>query len=352
MLLRTFSSSPKAPVSPSAKLTRVGFLLLPQFSLMVLSGALELLREANAQAGKTLFETALYSTAGGGIECAGGAVVQTMTLPEGNNIDAAFVVSEVPLPQTGHDDIVRWLAALGGREATLGGIGTGAFLLGRAGLLNGYRATIHWPYAALLAEEFPTCVVSSNLYEIDRDRITAAGGTASFDMMLAWIGSLHGEELVTDLMDHFGHERQRGGKEHQRVPLAARIGGGQPKLTEAVSLMEANYEEPLPTEDIARLVGVSRRQLERLFKQYLNSLPSRYYLELRLMRARQLLQQTSQSILQIGLSCGFSSGPHFSSAYRNHFGITPREQRTQRLSPSAVTNVDAARTVDVNRGQT
>jgi AraC family transcriptional regulator, L-arginine-responsive activator len=320
---------------------------------MVLSGALELLREANAQAGKTLFEMSLHSVAGGGIESAGGAVIETAPLPPVNNgIDAAFVVSDVPLPQMGHDEMLRWLAALAGRDVTLGGIGTGAFVLGRAGLLNGYRATIHWPYAALLAEEFPSCVVSSNLYEIDRDRITAASGTASFDMMLTWIGARHGEELVTDLMDHFGHERQRGGKEHQRVPLAARIGGGQPKLTEAVSLMEANYEEPLPTEDIARLVGVSRRQLERLFKQYLNSLPSRYYLELRLMRARQLLQQTSQSILQIGLSCGFSSGPHFSSAYRNHFGITPREQRTQRLSPAPVTNIDVVAPADVKHGQT
>lgn len=130
-------------------------------------------------------------------------------------------------------------------------------------------------------------------------------------MILAWIGAAHGEELIAEVLDYFGHERQRGNQEHQRVPLAARIGGGQPKLTEVVSLMEANYEAPLPTEEIARLVGVSRRQRERLFKQYLNNLPSHYYPERRLVRARQLLQQTSQSILQIGLSCGFSSGPHF-----------------------------------------
>lgn len=153
-------------------------------------------------------------------------------------------------------------------------------------------------------------------------------------MILAWIGAAHGEELIAEVLDYFGHERQRGNQEHLRIPLAARIGGGQPKLTVAVSLMEANYEEPLPTEEIARLVGVSRRQLERLFKQYLNSLPSRYYPELRLVRARQLLQQTSQSILQIGLSRGFSSGPHFSSAYRHHFGITPRDQRPPRFSNS------------------
>jgi len=116
----------------------------------------------------------------------------------------------------------------------------------------------------------------------------------------------------------------------QRIPLATRIGGSQPKLTDAVSLMEANIEEPLSTDDIAYYVGVSRRQLERLFKQYLSTVPSKYYLSLRLARARQLLQQTSKSIVQIGLACGFSSGPHFSSTYRSHFGITPREERAQR----------------------
>jgi transcriptional regulator GlxA family with amidase domain len=122
-----------------------------------------------------------------------------------------------------------------------------------------------------------------------------------------------------------------GSARRQQAPAALRAAVQSPKLAEAVALMEANVEEPLPTEDIARLVGVSRRQLERLFKQHLQSLPSRYYLELRLLRAHHLLRETGQSILQVGLACGFSSGPHFSSAYRNHFGITPREERAQRV---------------------
>lgn len=156
-----------------------------------------------------------------------------------------------------------------------------------------------------------TALAAGAAYEIDGERLSCAIGSASFDMILAWIGAAHGEELIAEVLDYFGYERQRGNQEHQRVPLAARIGGGRPKLTEAVSLMEANYEAPLPTEEIARLVGVSRRQRERLFKQYLNSLPSRYYPELRLVRARQLLQQTRQSILRIGLSCGFFIRPAF-----------------------------------------
>lgn len=325
-------------VNEPKKNQRIAFLLLPHFSLVALSGALDALHQANEQAGECLYRWQLIAAAGSSVASASGIVLQAQTLAEAsepkNEFDALFVVSDSPLPQRGFESVINWLSKLSSRRIVIGGLGTGAYILGRAGLLDHRRATIHWPYAALLAEHCPSAVVSSNVYEIDQERLTCASGYASFDLMLAWMGAEHGEDLVAELLDYFGHERQRGKQEHQRVPLAARIGGGQPKLTEAVSLMEANYEEPLPTEEIARLVGVSRRQLERLFKQYLNSLPSRYYLELRLVRARQLLQQTSQSILQIGLSCGFSSGPHFSSAYRNHFGITPREQRTQRLSNS------------------
>lgn len=309
---------------------RYGFLLLPGFSLMALSGAVDVLAQTNEASDEPCFELTMLSAEGEAVRAASGAVIATAPLAASHTLDALFVVSDSPLPQKGYDKTMVLLQSSARQGTLLGGIGTGAYLLARAGLLRGYRATVHWPHVQQLAREFPDTVASSNVFEIDRDRLTCAGGSASFDLMLAWLGELLGDELVADLLDHYGAERQRGKRELQRVPLAVRIGGGQPKLTEAVSLMEANFEEPLPTEEIARLVGVSRRQLERLFKQYLNSLPSRYYLELRLTRARQLLQQTSQSILQIGLSCGFSSGPHFSSAYRNHFGITPREQRSVR----------------------
>jgi transcriptional regulator GlxA family with amidase domain len=136
---------------------------------------------------------------------------------------------------------------------------------------------------------------------------------------------------VQALLAHFGLERLRGRDERQRVPVAgSATAGTSAKLTEALALMEANLGEPLPTEEVARLVGVSRRQLERLFKQHLDELPSRWYAELRLAKARRLLQQTSQSILQIALACGFASGSHFSNAYRTRFGRTPREERSPR----------------------
>ena len=331
---------------------RIGFLLLPQFGLLSLSGALDVLAAANRILDDPIYSSTILARDEASVVSAGTLKIPVdCALENAPELDGIFVVSDTPVPQRGFDNAVAWLqkfassppASQGAVKAAprlVGGIGTGSYMLARAGLLRGCRATIHWPYTSLLAEAYPDTVVSSNLFEIDRYRLTCAGGNASVDMILNWLGPRHSEDFVTGLLDHFGLDRLRSPTDHQRVPLSARIGGGQPKLTEAVSLMEANYEEPLPTEEIARLVGVSRRQLERLFKQYLNSLPSRYYLELRLNRARHLLQQTSQSILQIGLSCGFSSGPHFSSAYRNHFSITPREQRSQRAARANLTTGD------------
>ncbi|MBC9251410.1 AraC family transcriptional regulator [Pseudomonas alcaligenes] len=216
----------------------------------------------------------------------------------------------------------------------VGGLSAGVYPLAQLGLLDGYRAAVHWRWQDDFAERFPKVIATSHLFDWDRDRLTACGGLAVLDLLLAVLARDHGAELAGAVSEELVVERIREGGERQRIPLQNRIGSSHPKLTQAVLLMEANIEEPLTTDEIAQHVCVSRRQLERIFKQYLNRVPSQYYLELRLNKARQLLMQTSKSIIQIGLSCGFSSGPHFSSAYRNFFGATPREDRNQRRSAS------------------
>ena len=315
---------------------RLGFVLLPRFSLLALAGALDALAAANELLGDAVYAPHLITLDGQPARAACGiAVAATHALSAMPALDAVFVVADRPLPEAARDGHVPLHAALRERAAagaTLGGIGTGAAVLAQAGLLNGHRATLHWPHVQPLAEAHADVVVSGRLYEIDRGRLSCAGATASLDLFIAWLGQRHGELRAQELVAHFGLERLRGRDEAQRAPVAARLGHGAPKLTEAVALMEANLGEPLPTDDIARLVGVSRRQLERLFKQHLDELPSRYYARLRLTRACRLLQQTSQSILQIGLSCGFASGSHFSNAYRTHFGHTPRDERSQRAA--------------------
>ncbi len=196
-----------------------------------------------------------------------------------------------------------------------------------AGQLSGYRVSVNWETYQQFSEQFERSIVTQQIFEIDRDRATCAGGQATVDFMLAMIGREHGPELADRIADTLGVGVLRASEERQRIPFVTAPGERHPRLNDALLLMEANIEDPLTTDEIAGLVGVSRRQLERLFRQYLGSMPSKYYLGLRLSKARTQLQRTSKSVVQISLACGFSSAAHFSNAYREHFGVTPREDR-------------------------
>ncbi|TWI61481.1 transcriptional regulator GlxA family with amidase domain [Pseudoduganella lurida] len=213
-----------------------------------------------------------------------------------------------------------------------GGVGAAVLWLAAAGLAAGVRIALPWALYADTEEITQRAILTPHLFELDGRHLSCCGGAASIDFSLTLVESLFGNVVQAAIKEALCIDRVRGADERQRVALQARFGALQPKLSEAVTLMEANLEEPLSTDDIANLVGLSRRQLERLFKQYLGSLPSRYYLELRLQRARQLLLDTNHSIVQVGLMCGFSSGSHFSTAFGALFGNTPREERQRKLA--------------------
>lgn len=336
----------------NARPRRVGLVLLPRHSLLACGAISEGLAAANDVLGETRYEPLLMSLDGQPVAAACGtrvavhgglqavpplavALVLSESLPnsagaaEGAEAaEAAEAADGAAGPQAPQRVLGPWLRAQALAGAVLGGVGNGAGWLADAGLLSGYRATVHHAQVALLGELHPQTVFSSNVYEIDRDRISCASGTAALDLTIAWLAREHGDGIVASLLSHFGLERMRARDERQRGPVASRVPSA--KVAEAVALMEANLQEPLPTDDIARLVGVSRRQLERLFKQHLDDMPSRYYIELRLMRARRLLRHSGQSILQIALACGFASASHFSNAYRARFSCTPRDERNPR----------------------
>lgn len=212
-----------------------------------------------------------------------------------------------------------------------GGVGAGVLWLAKAGLMAGVRIALPWALYADTEDITERAILTPHLFELDGRHLSCCGGAASIDFALTLIEQLCGAAVQASVKESLCIERVRGPEERQRVALQARFGALQPRLSEAVTLMETNIEEPLSTDDIANLVGLSRRQLERLFKQYLGSLPSRYYLELRLQRARQLLLETNHSIVQVGLMCGFSSGSHFSTTYSSIYGIAPREERQRVL---------------------
>jgi len=320
------------------------FVLLPGCSLLSLASVTDTLRLANEAIGTATYQCSFWSLDGKPVTTASGESLQvTGSLAALENrlgvtgaaaVAALCLVAETLPGGADHDavqQLMRCVTRIDQRSGLLVALGTGAAWLAQAGALHGFRATLPALHAAALAAAHPDAIISGHWYEIDRNRLSCAGGSSGLDLSIQWLGQQHGEALVRQLLLHFGLERIRASTDRQLLPIAARIGHST-KLAEAVALMESNLAEPLSTEDIAGLVGVSRRQLERLFKQHLDTLPSRWYLEQRLSRARRLLQQTAQSILQIGLSCGFSSGAHFSNAYRQCFGHTPRDERSARAA--------------------
>lgn len=308
--------------------TRIGFLLVPNFSMIAFTSALEPLRMVNQLRGERLYDWSTISRSGDPVKCSNGIGLDAdYSLDDKERFDAVFVCGGIHIHRTVEEESLVWLRGLAKQGVTLGGLCTGSYVLAKADLLEGYRCTIHWENIASAREEYPNLVISPELFEIDRDRYTCAGGIAPLDMMLCEIRQKHGAELATAISEQFMCERIRDQHDRQRVPLTQRIGTSQPKLAEAVSLMEANIEEPMTLDELSHHVGLSRRQLERLFQRYLNCVPTRYYLELRLERARQLLLQTSMPVVDIALACGFISAPHFSKCYRDTFSLPPRDER-------------------------
>jgi transcriptional regulator GlxA family with amidase domain len=329
--------------------TRYGFLLVPNYSMIAFTSAIEPLRMANRIAGSTLYEWQTLTLDGAPVAASNKLRVQPdYAAVDTSALNGLFVCAGIDVDRTYNKILAACLCKMAQRKGVVGALCTGTYLLARAGLLNGYRCTIHWENLASLREAFPDIVVSAELYEIDRDRYTCAGGNSSLDMMLHLIRKQHGEDLATAISEQFMCDRIRGKHDRQRIPLRVNLGTSQPKLVEAVSLMEANVEEPISLDELAQHVGVSRRQLERLFKKYLHCVPTRYYLEVRLRRARQLLLQSDLSIVEVGLTCGFVSAPHFSKCYRDTFGIPPRDERymhrleVQELAESVAAATDPA----------
>jgi len=225
----------------------------------------------------------------------------------------------------------RFLIACCRQTKVWGAVGAAVLWLARAGVMDGLRTALPWALYAAAEDVAGRAMLTANLFELDGGRLSCCGGAASIDFSLTLVHFLFGASVQEQVRESLCIDRIRGAGERQGMALQTRR-ALQPRLSEALTLMAANIEEPLATDDIASLVGISRRQLERQFKQHLGSVPSRYYLELRLRRARQLLLDSQHSIVQIGLMCGFSSGSHFSTAYGALFGMTPRDERKRRLS--------------------
>jgi len=306
---------------------RFVFLLLENFTLIAFACAIEPLRLANRIAGRTLYQWSLVSEGGRQVAASNGVEISTEPLGEVPRDATLMVCGGTGVKQATTRGVLTWLRRESRRGIAVGAVCTGAQALARAGLLDGRRCTIHWENRDSFEEDFPEIELAQTVYVIDQNRYTAAGGTASADLMLNLIARRHGAEIANLVADQMIHTALRTDRDEQRLSIPTRIGVRHPKLAAVIQTMEANIEEPISPATLARDVGMSTRQLERLFRRYLNRSPKRYYMELRLQKARNLLLQTDMSVINVALACGFASPSHFSKCYRALYQTTPYRER-------------------------
>lgn len=304
------------------------FFLVPQYSMIALLSAIEPLRIANRLSGQQLYSWVLVTEDGSSVPASNGMSLLTdMAMNDVDLVSKLIVCSSFNPEKYDNKAAFNWFQRLSRKGVVIGALDTGCHILARAGLLDGYQVTMHWEAVPAFKEDFPNIVVVDKLFEIDRNRVSCAGGIAALDMILHLIQRIHGRELALGVSEQCINKKIRDESDQQRERLSLRLGTHNAKLLKIVEVMSDNLEHPLSSQELAAYVHVSVRQLERLFKQHLEATPSGYYLKLRLECSRHLLQQSVMNIMEISIACGFNSPSHFSRAYRSKFGVSPKSNR-------------------------
>ena len=314
------------------------FFLVPDFTMIAFATALDPLRSANRMLGYDAYQWRLASLDGrpvkasNGVECAVNTSLdeERRKMAGSDRPDMVIVCSGLNVESYNNRTVFAWLREEYNRGVAVGGLCTGAHVLAAAGLLSNKRCAIHWENLPGFAEAFPKANVFADLFEVDQNIYTCAGGTAALDMMLKLIGEDYDDSLVNRVCEQVLTDRVRSPTDRQRLPLRARLGVQNAKVLSIIELMEANLSEPLSLIEVAGHVGLSRRQIERLFRTEMGRSPARYYLEIRLDRARHLLVQSSMPVVEVAVACGFVSASHFSKCYRELYSRSPQQERLDR----------------------
>ena len=315
------------------------FVLIENFSLLSFAGAVDALRIANRIAPKS-YTWSLTSETGSAVSCSANISynVDSGFLELGRD-DTIILCGGVNIQVATTKRLLNWLRREARKGVKMVALCTASYSLAKAGLLNGKKATIHWENQDSFSEEFEEIELTKTVFVVDGNRMTTAGGTSSIDLMLQLIANDLGEEKANYVADQLIYSSIRTNEDEQRLSIPTRIGVRHPKLSRVIQTMEVNIEDPVSPSDLASNVGMSTRQLERLFRRYLNKSPKRYYMGLRLQKARNLLMQTDMSVINVALSCGFSSPSHFSKCYRSHYETTPYRERGTHAKKLTLSNL-------------
>lgn len=342
--MSTLSSSGAArrPAEPATFV----FCLVDGHDALTVCAAIEVLRLANRALDRAAFDWRLVSedgqpvlsSSGTRMAIAGAIEDERGLLRAGGAPHMALICADEQAETYSSRSVETWLRECRRHRVALGGLGRAAHVLARAGLLAGRRCTLHWNDLPAFGEHFPLCLPQSTLFEVDDDIWTCAGGAACFDMMLHLVGNRHGTETVEAICAQALVERVRQSEEPQRLPSHNSRTISNIRVIKVVEAMRRHLSEPLPIEQLAIQVRLSRRQLERLFREELGRSPVRYYREMRLEWSRLLLSKSDMPVVEIAIATGFQSASHFSRCFREAYGETPQEARINlrarhRISP-------------------
>jgi transcriptional regulator GlxA family with amidase domain len=307
---------------------RIGFLLIDSFALMSYASIIEPFRAANQLSGETLYTWRHFSIDGGPARASNGVdIVVDGVLGRAEPIDILMVCAGGNPSTFRHRPTLERLRQAAARGVTIGGISGGPFILARAGLLDGHRATIHWEHEQTFAEAFPKVDLDHGLYVVDGRRLTCAGGIAGLDLAIELIGDAHGAALASQVGEWYIRTQRREGDGAQRSSIGQRYRVSHGGLVTSLGAMESNLADPLPRSELAGLAGVSVRQLERLFATHLGRTIGQEYLRQRLDAAMRLLRESDLDRIEIAVACGFADVSHFSRTFRSRFGTTPSRAR-------------------------
>lgn len=304
------------------------FLLTERFGMFSLSAAIDCIRSANRLSGKEFYSWKTVSATGGAVTASNAMRLSTdHSLADMPQADILFVTCSFSTDVPDKPKILASLRSVARRGGALGGLVMGSEMLAEAGLMDGFRCTIHWENRAAFREKYPQIECTGNIFEIDRKRYSCAGGTTAIDLMLEIIRADFGSALAAEVANQFQHERIRPASDRQRIGRERDLNGKSEKLRRVVELMADHLEDPLSAVQLAASVNLSVRQIERLFLRHLGMTPGSYYMTLRLERARELLRQTNAPILDVALQTGFGSHSYFAQSYRTQFQRSPSEER-------------------------
>lgn len=314
--------------------TTFGFLVNDGFPLLSLASSVESLRAANAVTGKDLYRWAFLTTSGNDTFSS----CRMLVRPDHDSFDTVSVDILVVCAGDSaihfHDErVFALLRRLARKGVRIGGLSGGTFVLARAGLLEGKRCTAHWDHVPALREQFPKLKLKQTLFEFDGQCFTCAGGNAALDLMNALIAADHGPAVARNASEWLIQTQIRQAEDHQRMTARQRFGLFHPLLIKALDRIETMVDEPIEREALADSVGLSLRQLERLFATHLHMTIHQYVVKLRIGRAKILIRQTSLPLGEIAIASGFTNFSHFSRIYKRQIGVSPRETRQNERAP-------------------